>query len=142
MSAGRPRKTAKNAALEAAHVLDVALRLAQRRIFGLEGMGFTKATAIRYATKRRRGLVGASIGNDVKELLTPPVNKVQAALRLIVEHGVSVNSAARLVDTDLRTLRRLVKKARTDWQATTERQKEFQARTTVTDVSEEPNYSP
>ena len=137
MSAGRPLKTERAAALEAATVLHNALMLAQGRSEVLKGLkGYTRGAeiALRYATKRRRGLVGAYIGNDVKELLAPSVNKVQAALRLIVEHGVSVNSAARLIGTDLRTLRRLVKQARTDWQATTERQKEFQARTTVTDV--------
>jgi hypothetical protein len=135
------------AATEAAKIIQVALALAQNRTAALRSMGFiNRRMALLYALKRRRGLVGAYVGPSVKELLEPKRSKLQGALRLIIDGGVPVNIAVRMThrhqdeqEHNLRAVRRLLKQARADAQATVDRQQNFQARTTVTDIDD---YSP
>ncbi len=94
-------------------------------------MGFTEVSALRYVMKRRRGIVGALVGDDVRELVAPTENRTLAALRLIVEHGFKPSEVAGWLNLDSRNVRRLVPDARRRAEEEKARQAEFAKRTTV-----------
>jgi hypothetical protein len=132
---GRPPKQIRDALEEAAFVIDVAVAIRSGRIRYLKRLGFTEATALRFVMKRRRGLTGKHIGTTVTELLGATENKTQAALRLVIEHDLSVAQAARCVGIDVRNLRKLVPEARQAAQIETNRKIKFAASTQVQDFS-------
>lgn len=122
---GRPVKTFEAHALEAARVLDVALKLFQVRTSGAErrercarDLGFAnEAAAYRFVLKRRRGTVAGILADDVAALLSGAENRTRAALRLHLDHGVSLDLASRVLGKDgdpldVRNLRREVAKAK------------------------------
>jgi len=133
-SVGRPNKSMQSADAEAAGIIEIALMVKLGRIEQLKSRGLTQAAALRQVMKRRRGLVGESIGTTVIEMLTPPENRTQAALRLITEHDLPVTAAARFMKLDRRSLTRLVKDARTRERLLRIQTADFANRTEVRDV--------
>lgn len=131
MAKGRPPKTDEDRLLEGARVLEVALLLRQGRLGKLADMGFTEAQALRYVSKRRRGIAGELVGDDA---VPPPNNKTRAALRLVVEHGMPVAKAADVMGLDRRNLVRLKPQAEAEFQKIQARQAAFAARTRITDA--------
>lgn len=81
---GRPRLTDEQAAIRAAHVIDVAVMLRQGRLNHLARMGYSERDALRLIQKRYRGRVGEFIGTSVRELF-PPINVAAAAARNVLE---------------------------------------------------------
>ena len=132
---GRPQKLAKDAASEAAFVMEVALAIRLGRLQRLKLLGFTEATAIRFVMKRRRGLVDGYIGATVTELLGGTENKTQAALRLVTEHGAPLALAARSTGVDRRNRQTALPLARQLVAAVAERKIAFESGTTVADFS-------
>lgn len=133
---GRPPKQHIDALEGAAHVINVARALRSKRLRHLKQMGFpNESVALRFVMKRRRGAVGEYIGGTVTELLEGKQNKTQAALRLVIEHGVSAAQAARLLGIDRRNLLRLLPGARQAVQIETDRKIKFAASTQVQDFS-------
>lgn len=111
---GRKKKTAEQAADEAARVLRVAVLLKQGRDAALHTEGLaSRRQARHFLMKRRRGMVADYIGDALVELgvvLKP--NKLQASIRLVLEHGMSISAAARHMQQDRRTLQRKIGEAR------------------------------
>ena len=132
---GRPQKLAKDAASEAAFVMEVALAIRLGRLQRLKLLGFTEATAIRFVMKRRRGLVGEYIGATVTETLGGTENKTQAALRLVAVHGAPIAVAARATGVDRRNLQKGLPEARKLAEADAERKAAFESGTPVGDFS-------
>ena len=132
---GRPKKPLNSAANEAAQIIELALMLKQGRIAQIQSAGFTRASALRYVLKRRRGLVGAYIGTTVTDMLIPTDNRTQAALRLITEHEFHVTTAARIMKLDRRTLTRMVKSARQKAASVRARTETFSGSTEVRDLA-------
>ena len=134
-SKGRPTKNETDARNEAAFVTEVATAIRLRRFGHLRLLGFTQATALRFVMKRRRGLTGDYIGTTIGELIGACENKTQAALRLVIEHDLSVARAAELMEIDLRNLRRLMPEARHAAQLERARKINFAAGTQIHDLS-------
>lgn len=132
---GRPIKSAISAGNEAASIIELALMLKLGRIAQIESAGFTRATALRYVLRRRRGLVGAYIGTTVTDMLLPTENRTQAALRLITKHELGVTTAARIMKLDRRTLTRMVKDARQSAALAMARTDAFSGSTKVSDLA-------
>lgn len=102
---GRPRLTEEAAAAEAARVINVATAL-RYRPSALVGMGFnSEGEASRYVFKRRRGRVGELVGDAVRELF-PAENRVQVAVSLVLDHGLTHYRAGVLAGADLTNLKR------------------------------------
>lgn len=138
---GRPQKSLETAALEAAHVLNMALALRLGRRNEVMGFRGSESSALRYVQKRRRGLVAAFIGRDAHH---EPPNHLRRALQLVIEHDVSVVMASRMLGADLRNLRRLLPQARAENLARQLRREEFAKRTVVVDAEPLPgeDFSP
>lgn len=102
---GRPRLTDEAAAQEAARVINVAWTLRYRPT-ALQGLGFTTwGDAWAYIIKRRRGRVGELVGDAVRELF-PAENRVQVAVSLVLDHGLTHYRAGVLAGADLTNLKR------------------------------------
>lgn len=102
---GRPRLTDEAAAQEAATVINVAVALRYRPT-ALQALGFaTEVEAAAYVFKRRRGRVGELVGDAVRELF-PAENRVQVAVSLVLDHGLTHYRAGVLAGVDLTNLKR------------------------------------
>ena len=135
-SRGRPNTTLLSAGNDAAHVIQIALLIKLGREKELKSAGFTEAAALRYVLKRRRGLIGGFIGDSVRDLLSPTINRTQRALQLIIEHRFKVSIAARVLKIDLRNLRKALPLARIRARNEAERRNSFAQRTLIVDVAE------
>lgn len=135
---GRPNKTLMDFDNEAARIIELALMLKLGRIAQVESMGFTKASALRYVSKRRRGLIGDFVGDSVRDLLFPTENRTQRALQLVIEHGFKVSGVARALGIDLRNLRKALPLARIRARKEDMRRASFARGTVVTDVADAP----
>jgi hypothetical protein len=134
---GRPKLTQAAAAAEAARVINVA-HAWRYRPTALAALGFaSKPEAWKYVTKRRRGLIGALIGDSVRSMLLPTSTrvqleagackgaeavaskrirlsftaetKIQFAASLVLDDGMPLYRAAKLAGTDLANLKRAIK---------------------------------
>ena len=102
---GRPRLTDEAAAQEAARVINVAWAL-RYRPQGLPAFGFTRREAAEdYVKRRRRGRVGELVGDAVRELF-PAENRVQVAVSLVLDHGLTHYRAGVLAGADLTNIKR------------------------------------
>lgn len=102
---GRPRLTDEAAAQEAARVINVAWALRYRPT-ALQGLGFaTLGDAWAYIIKRRRGRTGELVGDAVRELF-PAENRVQVAVSLVLDHGLTRYRAGVLAGADLTNIKR------------------------------------
>ena len=117
---GRPRLTDEAAGQEAARVINAAWALRYRPA-ALKGLGFpTEVEAAAYVFKRRRGRVGALVGNAVRELF-PAENRVQAAVSLILDHGLTHYRAGVLTGADLTNIARALSAGVTERETAQER---------------------
>lgn len=69
-------------------------------------MGFTRRGAAKdYVKRRRRGRVGELVGDAVREL-SPAENRVQVAVSLVLDHGLTHYRAGLLAGADLTNIKR------------------------------------
>jgi hypothetical protein len=126
---GRPKLTEEALHAEAARIITVAVTIRHRPKalwqfgFGskprsiVEGAARNKdeakaiAEALQYVLKRRRGRVGALVGSSVRDLF-PPTNRVQAAVRLVLDHHLTKYQAAKLMKVDPTNLKRALPAAK------------------------------
>jgi hypothetical protein len=112
---GRPKLTERAAHEEAARVINVAHAL-RYHPDALPALGFlptrrvpSTQKALRYVSKRRRGLIGELIGASVRRMLFPVVNRTEIAAALVLDHGLTLYRAAKLAEVDLPNLKRAVR---------------------------------
>jgi hypothetical protein len=97
--------TEEAAAQEAARIIRAGEALRYRKS-ALKGLGFaTEGGAAAYVFKRRRGRVGELIGDAIRELF-PAENRVQVAVSLVLDHGLTRYRAAKLTGADLTNITR------------------------------------
>lgn len=146
---GRPRKSSDEVGEEVRLVLDLAL-MVKRGVFDRVSSGDSDGTlavlvglerrlrsaALREVTKRRRGTAGALIGREPHDMLLPAPNRTAAAVRLVLEHGLTARKAATLIAGGLneRDTKRAVAGARARYRGDTARRAAFAATTEVTDA--------
>ena len=118
---GRPRLTDEAAAQEAVRIIrtaEVLWRfsptsnekaaahvLKRQRESALKALGFaTEAEAAAYVIKRRFGRVGEFVGDSVRDFF-PTINRVQAAVSLVLDYGFKPYRAAKLTGATLTNIK-------------------------------------
>lgn len=128
---GRPRRTDEAAAQEAVRIIRTAEALRYRKS-ALKGLGFaTEGEAAAYVFKRRRGRVGELVGDAVRDLF-PAENRVQLAVALVLDHGLTRYRAGKLARVDLNNIARALGAGVAQRKAAQERAQEL--KTQITDA--------